>query len=151
MRSLLNPSVIWFVIGLILLVLEFLAPGLLVIFFGIGAWVTALVCLFLTPGVNSQILIFLVTSVLSLLLLRKYLKRVFYKDEHAPEDTLSDEFIGKTAVVEVPIKNGKRGKVIFKGTSWTAESDYNLEKGHQVMIISKESIVLKVVPIEEVK
>jgi membrane protein implicated in regulation of membrane protease activity len=151
MLTFFKPEVIWFIIGLILLILEFFAPGLLIVFFGIGAWITALFCLLFNPGINWQIFIFLVISVLSLVLLRKYLKKILFKDEHVPEDTLTDEFIGKTGVVEEAIQSGKPGKINFKGTSWTAESDYDLEEGHQVMIISKESIVLKVVPIEEVK
>ena len=39
-----DPAVIWFLVGLGLLLLELALPGLVILFFGAGAWVTALVC-----------------------------------------------------------------------------------------------------------
>jgi len=35
-----NPTLIWFFIGLVLLIAEFSVPGVILVFFGIGAWVT---------------------------------------------------------------------------------------------------------------
>ena len=41
---------------------------------------------------------------------------------------------------------GKRGKVTFKGASWSAESNSKIKKGEMVKIVGKDSIVLKVEP-----
>ena len=57
-----DPAVIWFLVGLGLLLLELVLPGLVILFFGVGAWVTALVCAFTDISLNWQILIFLVAS-----------------------------------------------------------------------------------------
>ena len=39
--TLFTAEVIWFLIGVGLLLLELVAPGLIFVFFGIGAWITA--------------------------------------------------------------------------------------------------------------
>ena len=139
-----KPEIIWFFIGLILALLEFGIPGLIVLFFGIGAWVTALSCMLFDVGLNGQIIIFIVSSLLSILLLRKSLKKMFFKEDPDKEETLADEFIGQTAVVEQEITADKPGKVSFKGAQWEAMSEHKLKAGQQVEIIGKESIKLKV-------
>ena len=139
-----QPEIIWFLIGLILALLEFGIPGLIIIFFGAGAWVTSLACLMFDIGLNTQILIFLVSSLLSLFLLRKTFKKKFFKQDDAREDTLTDEFIGQTAVVEELITEEKPGRVSFKGARWEAAADETLEPGTRVKIVSKESIKLHV-------
>lgn len=139
-----KPEIIWFFIGLVLALLEFGIPGLIILFFGIGAWVTALSCMLFDVGLNGQIIIFIISSLLSILLLRKSLKKMFFKEDPDKEETLADEFIGQTAVVEEEISASKPGKVSFKGTQWEALSEQKLEAGQQVEIIGKESIKLKV-------
>jgi membrane protein implicated in regulation of membrane protease activity len=137
-----TPQVIWFFMGLVLLLLELALPGLIVVFFGIGAWVTALCIILFHPDINIQILIFLVSSVLFLALLRKYLKKKFFHEDTSIVTTLEDEFIGKTGVAESKFSAGSTGRVHFKGTSWTAVSDSDIEIGEQVTILDKESIKL---------
>ena len=44
-KEFLTPEIIWFLVGLVLLILEFAMPGLIIGFFGVGAWVVAIVCL----------------------------------------------------------------------------------------------------------
>ncbi len=61
---LLKPQFIWFLVGLILLLLEFINPGIVIIFFGIGAWIIAFVCLFIDISINLQLSLFLIISIL---------------------------------------------------------------------------------------
>jgi membrane protein implicated in regulation of membrane protease activity len=37
-----SPIIIWFVVGLVLILMEFVIPGLVIVFFGLGAWVAAI-------------------------------------------------------------------------------------------------------------
>ena len=62
---------------------------------------------------------------------------------------MSNQFIGKLVVAETTIEKGKRGKVTFKGASWSAESDFHIKKGEYVKIVGKDSILLKVEPNEK--
>ncbi|MCK5134322.1 MAG: NfeD family protein [Bacteroidales bacterium] len=145
MEILSDPAVIWFLVGLGLLLLELVLPGLVILFFGAGAWITALVCAFLDINLNWQILIFLVASLLGIVLLRRYLKKRFFgKKDKETEDQL-EEFIGRKAKAIEDFKDGA-GKVDFKGTRWSARSDAAVSKGKWVTIQSKESLTLYVKP-----
>lgn len=35
-----KPELVWFIIGLVLFLLELVLPGFVIFFFGVGAWVT---------------------------------------------------------------------------------------------------------------
>jgi len=141
-----RPEVIWFIMGLVLLLLELVIPGFVIFFFGIGAWITALICLIANPGINLQVIIFAVTSVLALLAFRKIIQKKFIYTRDDRSDAVEDEFTGKEAVVKEDILPGKTGKVEFKGTSWKAESDSEVKAGQAVIITKKESFKLFVQP-----
>jgi membrane protein implicated in regulation of membrane protease activity len=141
MENLLSAAVIWFIIGFILFILEFVVPGLILFFFGVGAWIVAVVSLFYNVSLNEQMIIFVISSIISILLLRKWLSKIIWERKHSTE-LLEDEFIGKTGVAESQIRPGENGKVAFKGTSWQAASADIISKGENVIIIGNESILL---------
>jgi len=138
-----DPAVIWFLIGLGLLLLELAIPGLVILFFGAGAWTTALVCAITDINLNWQILIFLVASLLGLVLLRKYLKKRFFGRMDKEIDDQLEEFIGRKALAIDDFKDGS-GKVEFKGTRWTANCSEPVSKGDWVLIRSKDSLTFNV-------
>ncbi len=142
-----RPELIWFIIGLVLFLLELVIPGFVIFFFAVGAWITALVCLVTDPGINLQVIIFAVSSVLSLVLLRKVLqnKISFAKDSHL-SDEIEDEFTGREAVAMAEFGNGNTGKVEFRGTTWNAESDSYIKEGQKVIIKRKNNFTLIVEP-----
>lgn len=145
MNLLSDPAVIWFLIGLGLLLLELALPGLVILFFGVGAWITALVCAITDINLNWQILIFLVASLFGLVLLRRYLKKRFFgRTDKEAQDQL-EEFIGRKARAVDTFKDGT-GKVDFKGTQWSAQCDEPVTKGQWVTIQSKDSLTLHVKP-----
>lgn len=139
-----TPWVIWFLIGLVFMLLEFLMPGLIVMFFGMGAWITAICTAIFGLDLNMQLIAFIATSVLSLITLRRYLKPIFVgKDEKAVDEIL-EEFLGKTVIAVSDFNAGQVGKVSFKGSNWEALSNEDVQKGDQLKIVGKDSIKLKV-------
>ncbi len=65
-----DPVLIWFLAGLALILAEFMIPGVILIFFGVGAWMTAVTAwLGITPGWTSQLLTFAISSVVMLQLM----------------------------------------------------------------------------------
>jgi inner membrane protein len=141
-----KPEVVWFIIGLVLFLLELVIPGFVIFFFGVGAWATALLCLIAHPGINLQAIVFAVTSILSLLGLRKMIqKRFFYSKEELSKE-VEDEFSGKEAVAITDLEPGKNGKVEFKGTQWKAESASSIREGDRVTIKEKQDFKLIVEP-----
>jgi len=145
-KDFLRPEIIWFLTGLVLLILEFVLPGLIIAFFGVGAWIVALVCLITDIGINTQLIIFIISSVLSLLCLRKWLKGIFLGHTGSKQNLKEnlDEFVGQKAVVKEKIVPKAGGKVEFHGTNWLAQADEEIAEGVMVQIISKDNITLKV-------
>ena len=141
-----RPEIVWFIIGLVLFLLELVLPGFVIFFFGVGAWVTALLCLIANPGINLQAIVFGVTSILSLLLLRKMIqKRFFYSKEELSKE-VEDEFSGREGIALTELIPGRTGKVEFKGTQWKAESEIEIAEGQRVIIKKKDSFKLIVEP-----
>lgn len=145
----LNPPLIWFVIGLVLIILEFANPGVVLIFFGIGAWIVAFISLLLGISVNVQLAIFLISSVLLLVFLRKWLKTMFRgeSDITQEKEEIMDQFFGKKALVTKTISPDIGGKVEFQGTYWDAESYETIAEGETVEIIDRKNITLVVKPL----
>lgn len=141
-----RPEIFWFVLGLGMFLLELVVPGFIIFFFGLGAWVTALICLIAHPGINLQIIIFAVTSVLLLVLLRKMIQKKFFNKKLHLSDAVEDEFTGKEALATTDFGQDKYGKVEFKGTTWKAESISDIKKGQTVIIIKKINFTLIVKP-----
>ena len=139
-----RPEVFWFVLGIIFFVFELISPGFFIFFFGVGACVTSIVCLIGNPGINLQIIIFLVISVLSLLTFRKMLKRTFFFADDEKSKSIEDEFTGKDAMAITDFGSDNTGRVEFKGTSWKAEASVPIKAGQIVKIIDKEGFILKV-------
>jgi len=142
----LRPELFWFLIGLVLFLLELVIPGFFIFFFGLGAWVTALVCLIVEPGINLQIIIFAITSVLSLIGLRKIIQRKFFYSKGDKSGEVEDEFTGKEALAVSDFGGQQTGKVEFKGTTWKAESSIEIKTGQRVMILEKDNFKLIVEP-----
>jgi len=124
LQTLITPWLIWFLLGIGLAFLELYLPGFIVLFFGIGCWITAGALLLLELSLSQQILIFITSAVASLLLLRKWLMRVFRgASSDAPDDDFDDFPLGKHVKVLKTITPADFGRVEYRGTSWYAAAD----------------------------
>ncbi len=146
MVEFMNISVLWFIVGFAFFLLEFVIPGFILFFFGIAAWLVAILTLFTAIDLNTQLIIFLISAIASVVLFRKLLKDKLGMYREGPT-LLEDEYIGKIALAETPITPNENGKVEFKGTSWDAKSDDYILAGQKVQIIETRSILLIVKPI----
>jgi inner membrane protein len=141
-----RPEIFWFILGLGLFLLELVIPGFFIFFFGLGAWVTAVVCLIAHPGINTQIIIFAIISVLSLIGLRRIIQKKFFYSKTDISGEVEDEFTGKEALAISDFGGQQTGKVEFKGTTWTSESASEIRQGQRVIILKKDSFKLIVEP-----
>jgi membrane protein implicated in regulation of membrane protease activity len=144
----LNPTLVWFVAGTILALLEFVAPGIILIFFAAGAWIVSFTSwIGLTGSLESQLLLFAVTSAALLVSLRRWIRGKFSGHISGVQDPLRnlDEFTGKTVQVIADVVPGRPGgKVEFKGSTWSAESGEEIKAGEMAVITGIEGISLKV-------
>lgn len=143
-----GPWFWWAALGLALILLETFTPGLAVIFFGLGAIATSLLCL-VPPFAASpalQALFWTAASLGALALLRKPLMRllkgsVFYR---VPEEEV-DGLAGELAEVTEPIGPDAPGRVHFRGTSWKAVAYMeSFAPGAHVRVVSREGLSLVV-------
>lgn len=144
----LSPVLLWFLAGVFFFVMELLLPGLIVFFFGLGAWCAALVLYLLPMSLSSQLLVFLAASLIFLILLRSTLKKVFLG--RTLEKDAMDSSLPLTGTGEVieDILPPAAGKVKYGGSFWQASADQPLTKGTVVRILSKNNLIIKVGPID---
>jgi membrane protein implicated in regulation of membrane protease activity len=143
-----GPWFWWAVVGLLLIGAETFIPGLAIIFFGMGAVVTSLLCLLppFAADPAAQALFWTGSSLFLLALLRKTFMRllkgsVFYR---VPKDEV-DGIAGELAVVTERIHPEEPGRVKFRGTSWKAVAYLeSFEPGDSVRVISREGLALVV-------
>ena len=137
-------SLYWLYLGVALIILEVMTPGLVSLFFGLSALTVALLA-WLGPSMGQgwQWIAFSAFSVLYILLLRKSFKKVFNGDKEVSEN-LNDAFTGKLAVVAEKIAPNKPGRVEFCGSTWTAEAEAEVPAGASVRILGKSNLTLRV-------
>ena len=139
-----DPKLIWFLIGAALLLFEFTAPGLVILFFGVGALITSIACwLGLADTMQTQLMIFSIASLACLLTLRKYVQKWFVGDSESESAEMSTEFIEQVVKVVIAIPGGAaRGKVELKGADWNATSTEPHAVGDMVTVIERDGLNL---------
>jgi membrane protein implicated in regulation of membrane protease activity len=148
----LDTKMLWFIAGLILILLEFAAPGVVVIFFGLGAWVVAMAMWAgLIESVPAQCLTFAVASLILLFALRRYVASWFVGGASDGTSNLEEEFTGKTVRVVHTIGGGEHtGKVELKGAEWNARSEGPIEEGETATVVRRDGLELIVEPKESI-
>ena len=127
---------------MVLLVIEAVVPGLISIWFALGALAALISALFHAP-IWLQIVWFVAVSVIALVLTRP-LVRKYVNGRITP--TNADMVIGKDAVVTEAIDNlHARGAVLLDGKTWTARMDREDETaktGETVRVLRIEGVKL---------
>ncbi len=135
----------WILLGIILVILEFLVPGMILLFFGVGALLTGvLLCFFDSFSLAVQLIFFAFFSFLFLITLRKYTVTGGKKIAADKNVNYDDEIIGRTVHVTEKIPVGDAGKVELDGTVWNAVSDKEVEPGTVVKVVSRDGLTLRV-------
>lgn len=137
-----SPALIWATIGVAFLIAELATVTFILCFLGAGAIIVSLTTwIGLTPGINSQLIVFSISSILMTLLFRKTAKRLFFGRNDARPDYLGQ----KVKVIKV-IPAGGEGTISYRGSDWIAFSDCaeSIHEGDTVEIVASEGIRLKV-------
>lgn len=128
---------IWLAIGVGFILAELLAPGFIVIFFGIGAIIAGATAFF-GISLQMQILIFGISSLTLLLLLRRYMAPIFLgSSDKGGDEGETDHAIGASAEVIEDIAPPKRGRIKYQGTFWHAEAAEAIPAGTVVRIVQR--------------
>ena len=138
---------IWIVLGIVLILLEFAIPGLIVIFFGTSAIVVGLAEWIGMPTNHGiPFIVFSVLTIVQILFVRRYFKSWFKgKSIESKSDTDTEDIVGKQATVLNGFTEGNlRGKIDFRGSNWTAVSEIPLEQGERVIITERNNLTLTI-------
>jgi len=134
---------IWLGSGIFLMAIEFLVPGLVMVFVGLGALTVALgMQLGYIDEIPQQFTTFFISSIIYLLTLRFLVLRFVpsvTRKENIDED---EEVMGSIVELVADINSGEFGRVEHSGSSWQAraEGDQTILKGEQVKIIGRDNI-----------
>lgn len=136
----------WLIAGFVLILSEFILPGLIAVFFGFGAiLVGVLVWTGVMDSFSAQLWAFPILSLVALFALRRrftvWLKgNVSQKGSGA--GVLAESF-GQPVEVLQAFRDG-RGVVQLRGARWDAMSDSVLDVGETAWVVGNRGIVLEV-------
>ena len=134
---------LWLGSGIFLMAIEFLVPGLVMVFVGLGSLTVVFGMHFgYIDGILQQFTTFFISSIIYLLTLRFLVLRFVpsvTRKENIDED---EEVMGSIVEIVADINSGEFGRVEHSGSSWQAraEGDQTILKGEQVKIIGRDNI-----------
>ncbi len=138
----------WWILALVLLGLEILAPGTFFLWFGISAFVIGTISLAVGPDSDfwvwqTQMIGFVVLSLVSALVGRRFLNKHGLTDSDDPLlNERGKQLIGRTATLEEPILEGQ-GRVRLGETVWRVTGP-DLPAGTRVRIVEAQSNTLTI-------
>lgn len=136
----------WMLLGVVLLILEVLVPGVFLLWIGIAALLTGLLSLQLWDWSlwtwHVQVLLFLVLSIASVLVGRRILKKTEKDTDEPLLNRRSDQMIGRIATLIEASDNGY-GRIRIDDTVWRVRSP-DLPAGARVKVTSAQGTELTV-------
>lgn len=137
----------WWVIALVLLVVEILAPGFFFLWMAVSGFITgAMVLLIPAISMNMQVLVFSVMSVVAIMVWKFYGKKHPIESDHPLLNKRGDQYIGRVFSLYEPIKNGQ-GKIKVDDSIWKVRGeDCNIDI--RVKVIAVRGTVFEVEKID---
>jgi len=131
-----SPWLIWFLVGVAVMLAELSLPGFVIIFFGLGCWGASVVAVFFPDTYSAQVSVFIIASVISLITLRKVAMRIFVGHSEGPDaDDLGNVPVGSRITLDHDMEAGQTGRVRFRGTMWDAVSEDRIPAGSDAEIV----------------
>ena len=126
---------VWFALIFVFIIIEAITLNLVTIWFAFGS-VCAYITSYFTENIVIQLLVFTITSTLSLILTKPLVKKYIKKKN--VESTNFDRIIGQIGVVTKAIGKHESGRVKVDGKDWMAISEKEIEEGTEVKILKIE-------------
>ncbi len=135
----------WWILAVILLVIETIAPGAWFLWFAIAAALTGVLVLFLNNiGWEIQLLFFAVAAVASVLAWRQYRKNNPQTSDQPLLNRRGEQYIGRRVTLQEPIVNGV-GKIVVDDSTWKIRGQ-DQDSGTTVVVVGADGVVLEVEP-----
>ncbi|MEJ1336960.1 MAG: NfeD family protein [Candidatus Sedimenticola sp. (ex Thyasira tokunagai)] len=133
----------WWVLAVLLIILEVFSPGAFFLWMGVSAGVVGLI-LMLVPGLEweYQILIFAVFSVISVIAWRLVLKRNPTATDQPALNRRGEQYLDRVFTLETPVINGQ-GRIRVDDTTWKIHGP-DCPAGSRVQVVGVDGVVLRV-------
>jgi len=133
----------WWAFGVLLLIVELLAPGMFFLWMAESAFVVGVVKLVLpTLAWEYQLILFSVLSVVSIAVFRLFLKKHPIETDRPLLNQRASQYVGRLFTLEYPIVDGQ-GRIRVDDSTWKVQGD-DCEPGSKVRVVAAEGAVLKV-------
>lgn len=146
-----NPAYAWVMVGLVLTIIELLAPGTFFVWIGLAAFITGGFTGLLTLSTNGQLLIFAILTISCVVLGKRIMKKL-RKNKIVNEIDVSDRtnyLVGKIVALEKPLQNGE-GQARIGDSIWLVyhdDSTLTLPAGSQVQVVEVKNGKLHVIAV----
>ncbi len=134
----------WLILAGLFFVLELLAPGIFLIWFGIAAGIVGALALLFNMAWQWQLMLFAALSLAAVIAARKFLRKDDAQSDRPLLNRRAQQHVGKSYVVAEAIENG-RGKVKIGDTLWRAEGP-DAAQGARVKVTGTDGATLMVEP-----
>lgn len=138
----------WWLLALVLIAAEMIAPGYFLLWIGIAAGVMGVLTL-VVPGLSAlaQAIVFALLSIAACLVYWKYIRPLAEQRNDQPLlNQRGQRMVGRRVIVVEAIVNG-RGKVGVGDGQWLAEGP-DLPVGSEVEIVALQGTTFTVKPVE---
>lgn len=138
----------WWVLGVILIVLEVFSPGAFFLWMAISAGIVGLVMLLMPElGWEIQILVFALFSVISIVAWRLYLLKHPTESDQPRLNRRGEQYIDRIFTLSEPVVNGQ-GKIKVDDSIWKIRGN-DCPAGSRVKVVGVDGVVLLVMVLQE--
>ncbi len=133
----------WWVLAVIFLVIELLAPAFFFLWMSVSALVTGVI-VWLIPSTSTdiQILIFSILSIISIVAWRVYGKKITIATDQPLLNRRGSQYVGRTFNLHEAIENGQ-GKIKVDDTIWKVHGE-DCDINTKVKVIASRGTVFDV-------
>lgn len=139
----------WFTLGIILIILEMLLPGMFLMWFGVSALIVGIIALIIPMSINTALILFAIISVCSvvavIVIMRKIAPNTKSTTTHNLNQVRGSELIGANFTLDSKVTN-QQGKLNIGDTVWLLKGP-DAQAGTHITItgIENNALVFKII------
>ena len=136
----------WWIVAVVLVIVEILAPSFFALWMAVAAFMTGL-ALYLMPEMQweYQVFTFAVLSVASIVVWRQYYSKNPIETDEPLLNRRGEQYVGRVITLKEAILDGQ-GKVKVDDSTWKIEGN-DCPAGTKIKIVSVDNVVFQVEPV----
>ena len=134
---------LWLYAGALLMLLEIMAPGFVIFFFGLAAATVGLTLFAFDFSATAQMALFTAFSIVYIVGLRRFMKALFM-GETAESRAISSEYVGRHGKVVEAIRPEVPGRILLGDGRPFGVAREGLVPGTEVRVVAQKNLTLTV-------